>query len=118
MSKNKGRRTIIIENRTRNKRITFRLNESEYEEFERKVKKSKLNKEAFIRKAIKKSNFVEPPSIEYYKLINELNPIGNNLNQIAKKLNSNIEVDKNSIRDSMEKLDVVLTDLDKQIRGV
>ena len=115
---NKREVRFIKENRSRNHQIKCRLNDDEYDDFIRKVNKSKLSKEGFLRQLIRKGKFVEPPSIDYYNLVNELNPIGNNLNQIARKLNSNQEISSNAIIEIIKKLNLVLEKLDKQVRGL
>ena len=44
--------------------------------------------------------------------------IGNNLNQIARKLNSNQEISSNTIIEIIKKLNLVLEKLGKQVRGL
>lgn len=68
----------------RNHEIKVRLNDDEYNDLTNKLNKSSMSRERFIRTCIKKAKFYEPPNIDYYKLINEFNAIGNNLNQITK----------------------------------
>ena len=62
--------------RKRNVAILFRLNKKEAEALDKKVKKSGLNREAYLRHA---------PPPDYYSMMRELHKIGNNLNQIAQK---------------------------------
>jgi hypothetical protein len=71
--------------RKRNIEIIFRLNESEAEALERKVKQSGLSREAYLRQIIKGivPKNTHPP--DYYSMMKELHKIGNNLNQIAQK---------------------------------
>ncbi|MCR4839206.1 MAG: hypothetical protein K5897_09805 [Eubacterium sp.] len=45
-------------NRKRNKPVTIRMNEKEYDELKRKVKDSGLNQQAFVIKAIQNADFV------------------------------------------------------------
>lgn len=103
--------------RSRNHTITLRLNDEELESLNSKSSKSKLSREAFIRECIRKTKFVEPPGIEYYKLINELNAIGNNLNQLTRNANSNHLIDPIDLSSSLEMLNLTLKKLDNQIRG-
>lgn len=71
--------------RKRNIEIIFRLNESEAEALERKVKQSGLSREAYLRQIIKGLVPKNTPPPDYYLMMKELHKIGNNLNQIAQK---------------------------------
>ena len=71
--------------RKRNIEIIFRLNESEAEALERKVKQSGLSREAYLRQIIKGIVPKNTPPPDYYSMMKELHKIGNNLNQIAQK---------------------------------
>lgn len=71
--------------RKRNIAILFRLNRKEAEALDKRVKKSGLNREAYLRQLI--NGFVprNAPPLDYYFMMRELHQIGNNLNQIAQK---------------------------------
>jgi len=69
----------------RNRKITFRLTDSEYERFKKRVKKSGVSQEAFIRLLINGYIPTDLPPPEYHAMMNELRAIGNNMNQIAQK---------------------------------
>lgn len=71
--------------RKRNIEIILRLNESEAEDLERKVKQSGLSREAYLRQIIKGIVPKNTPPPDYYSMMRELHKIGNNLNQIAQK---------------------------------
>lgn len=71
--------------RKRNIEIILRLNESEAEALERKVKQSGLSREAYLRQIIKGIVPKNTPPPDYYSMMRELHKIGNNLNQIAQK---------------------------------
>lgn len=71
--------------RKRNIEIIFRLNESEAEALERKVKQSGLSREAYLRQIIKGIVPKNTPPPDYYSMMKEFHKIGNNLNQIAQK---------------------------------
>lgn len=63
----------------------FRLNRKEAEALDKKVKKSGLSREAYLRHLINGVVPRDAPTPDYYAMMRELHQIGNNLNQIAKK---------------------------------
>lgn len=71
--------------RKRNVHIQFWLNKKEADSFNKKVKKSGLSREAYLRHLI--SGYVpqEAPPPDYFNFMRELHKVGNNLNQIAQK---------------------------------
>lgn len=71
--------------RKRNVPIMFRLNRKESESLDKKVKKSGLNREAYLRQIIQGIVPKDAPPPDYYSMMRELHKIGNNLNQIAQK---------------------------------
>ena len=71
--------------RNRNVRIQFRLDEKEAEAFNKRVKKSGVNRENYMRHLINDLLPMEVPPPDFYSMLNELHAIGNNLNQIARK---------------------------------
>ena len=71
--------------RKRNIAILFRLNRKEAEALDRRVKKSGLNREAYLRQLINGLVPRNAPPPDYYSMMRELHQIGNNLNQIAQK---------------------------------
>lgn len=71
--------------RKRNVAILFRLNKKEAEALDKKVKKSGLNREAYLRQLISGVVPRDAPPPDYYSMMRELHKIGNNLNQIAQK---------------------------------
>ena len=70
---------------TRNIKITFRLSKSECEHFKKRVKKSGLSQEAYIRQLINGLVPTDAPPPDYFSMMKELHAIGTNLNQIARK---------------------------------
>ena len=73
-------------NRTRNKCLSVRLNDSEYRKVIEKMKKTRLTQREFVVSAL-----LEYPIIVKEggtELVRELKAIGNNINQIARKVNS------------------------------
>lgn len=71
--------------RKRNIAVLLRLNRKEAEDLDKKVKKSGLNREAYLRQLISGVVPRDAPSPDYYSMMRELHKIGNNLNQIAQK---------------------------------
>jgi len=69
--------------RRRNVQIITRLNEKESERFKKRVKKSGLSQEAYIRSLIDGYIPTDVPPPDYFAMMKELHYIGVNLNQIA-----------------------------------
>ena len=113
-SANKERR----ENMRRNHEIKVRLNDDEFNDLNRKVIKSKLSREEYIRRCFSKSLIKEPPDLDYFRLKNEFNHIGNNLNQIAKSLNTYEQVDIHFIEITVNELRNMIKNLEQEVRGV
>ena len=65
--------------------ILFRLNRKEAELLNKKVKKSGLSREAYLRHLINGHLPKDAPPPDYYAMMQELRQVGNNLNQIARK---------------------------------
>ena len=101
----------------RNHEIKVRFNDVEFEELNKKVSQTKMSREKFIRHCIKKTEIKMPPSIDFYKWINECNAIGNNLNQIARKLNSNEIIDKTVCLSTLENLQSFIQTMEQEYRG-
>lgn len=108
---------MTIDRHRRNHEIKVRFNDNEFEELNKKVSQTKMSREKFIRHCIKKTEIKMPPSIDFYKWINECNAIGNNLNQIAKQLNMHFEVDKNECLSVLNNLNNLIQIMENEIRG-
>ena len=108
---------MTMHSHRRNHEIKVRFNEIEFEELNKKVSQTKMSREKFIRHCIKKTEIKMPPPIEFYKWINECNAIGNNLNQIARKLNSNEMIDKNVCLSILENLQNFVRTMEQEYRG-
>ena len=74
--------------RKRNVEILFRLTRREAQELDKKVKKSGLSREAFLRAMIEGYQLHEKPGSAFYETMRQMSAIGNNLNQIAAKANA------------------------------
>jgi hypothetical protein len=71
--------------RKRNVHIQFWLDKKEAEVFAKKVKRSGLSREAYLRHFVNGVVPNDAPPPDYYAMMRELHGIGNNLNQIAQK---------------------------------
>jgi len=72
----------------RNKKVTVRLSDNEYNQLKINIKKTGLSLEAYLRTLINGKRPVEIPPADYYALIREVRALGNNLHQIAYKANA------------------------------
>jgi len=66
-------------------RIEFRLNEKEFATLDRRVKKSGLSRENYLRHLIRNLIPADQPPPDYFSMMRTLNAIGNNLDQVAQK---------------------------------
>lgn len=103
--------------RKRNHRMTCRLNDEEYEKVLIKISKSGLSKQEYILSCILNKRISEKLDLDFYKLINEINHVGNNLNQISKILNSKNPILENEVLENQRMVNAVLTNLNHQIKG-
>lgn len=74
--------------RKRKHRISLDLTDKEYELLKDKSKKSNLSVSTYLRKLISDHKFVSYDFKHLFNCMNELHRIGNNINQIAKRLNA------------------------------
>ena len=73
--------------RKRNVHVQFWLDKKEAEAFSKKVKRSGLSREAYLRHLVNGLVPQDAPPPAYYDFMRELHRIGGNLNQIARYLN-------------------------------
>ena len=97
--------------------MTVRLNGDEYTKVLSKIERSGLSKQEYILSSILNKKIQERLNVDYFKLINEVNHVGTNLNQIARKLNSNESILKDEIIQNQLLLNQVLKNLNDQIKG-
>lgn len=92
----------------RNIEIKVRLNRKEAEALNKRVKKSRLSREAYIRHLIEGSVPREAPPPDYFSMMRELYQIGNNLNQIARKAHAFQALDVQRYDANLEKLETAI----------
>ncbi|MGU8770792.1 plasmid mobilization protein [Clostridium perfringens] len=88
-------------NRKREKQIKFYVNEKEYEQIKKKVEKSKLKQQEYLIKSALNKKIIVVEGLK--EIFLELSREGNNLNQIAKKIN---EGEQKDIKEMKNKLNV------------
>ena len=91
----------------RTKKITVRLTDKEYAKLREMSETSGLKMEPVIRKLLVGYEIRPRPNATYIKLIKELSAIGNNLNQIAKRMNATGNVykaDVNEVKELMKQV--------------
>ena len=91
--------------RKRNVHIQFWLDKKEAEAFQKKVKKSGLSREAYLRHLVNGLEPQDAPPPDYYAMMRELHGIGNNLNQIAAKAHTLNALDVQRYDENCRKLD-------------
>jgi len=74
--------------RKRSIQIITRLDEAEHEQFMKRVEKTGLSQEGYVRHLIRGFVPTEKPPPDYFTMMKELHRIGVNLNQIAQKANA------------------------------
>ena len=88
--------------------ILFRLNEQENQIFRTQVALSGYSAQEYIRRRLIEGQTMKPRSAgEMAEIRRELSAIGNNVNQVAKKVNSTGIVTPKDIQDLMQFLDQV-----------
>jgi len=97
--------------RKRNVRCQFWLNENEAERFNKLVKRSGLQREAYLRNIINGLVPADLPPPDYNAMMNELRAIGTNMNQIAQKAHVLNVIDVKRYDDAYATLKTALVDI-------
>lgn len=97
--------------------MTVRLNRDEYTKVLSKIERSGLSKQEYILSSLLNKKINEKLDLDFYKLINEINHVGNNLNQISRVLNSKNPILEKEILENQRMINEVLTNLNHQIKG-
>ena len=93
--------------RKRNVHIQFWLDKKEAETLRKRVKRSGLSSAAYVRHLINGVVPQDAPPPDYYAMMQQLYRIGNNLNQIAKRMNATGNVykaDVNEVKELMKQV--------------
>lgn len=88
-------------------KISVRLNEKEHKHLQHQAENAGLKMEPFIRKLIMGADIQPRPPDNVVQLIREINYIGNNINQIAKKVNTENNVSQSQLEEILHLLDEI-----------
>lgn len=106
-------------NRSRSRQVKFWVNEEEYELLQKKMEAAGgVNQGAYIRKMILDGYIVNLDIPELKEIIRLLGPIGNNVNQMARKVNAGGSIYKEDIEEIITKLEQVYKMLIRVMRGL
>lgn len=94
--------------RYRNRRFSLWLNDEEFEHLTKQAEIAGLKKEPFIRKLINGECIRARPPDTYYKLLQEINAIGVNINQIAHIANAERTITNDRIEYAVELVDDIM----------
>ncbi|MDD4474266.1 MAG: plasmid mobilization relaxosome protein MobC [Eubacteriales bacterium] len=72
----------------RTQAFIVRMNKAEMQALDKKVKRTGMSREGYVRTLCNNKTPVELPPADYYALIREVRALGNNLHQIAYKANA------------------------------
>ena len=97
--------------RKRNIQIITRLDKEENERFRKRVKKSGLSREAYVRSLINGLVPTDAPPPDYFSMIKELRHIGVNLNQISQKAHSLNVLDVKRYEDNVAALKAAIMEI-------
>lgn len=93
--------------RKRHAGFVIRLTEDELKTLDKKVHKSGLTREKYMRKIISDSRVYEAPPVDFAKLIREVNRVGSNIDQILRIANTKNLLDVPRLRKELDELDAI-----------
>ena len=106
-------------NRSRSRQVKFWVNEEEYELLQKKMGAAGgVNQGAYIRKMILDGYIVNLDIPELKEIIRLLGPIGNNVNQMARKVNAGGSIYKEDIDEINTRLDQIYKMLIRVMKGL
>lgn len=91
----------------------IKLSKEEHELLLERANNSNMSVAAYMRMMSKKTNMSDDIRDDIRKLVNETNRIGNNINQITKKVNSGVYTD-----DDKNRLMAYMQALNKKVKAV
>ena len=91
------------------------MNKKEAEVLDKKVKKSGLNREAYLRQLISGVVPRDAPPPDYYSMMRELHKIGNNLNQLTVIAHKTGSIDIMKYKEDMKTLNNSIVEIREQV---
>lgn len=102
-------------NSTRPHEVHLRLNEEEYRALEKNRAKCRLTQQAYLRKLCLDVQPKEQPPVDFFRVLKELQRIGNNFNQIAAVAHKDHWMDAELYWENAKQLQRQMQDLFDQI---
>lgn len=93
--------------RKRTIKYTVRFDQAEHQHFKEQAARAGYSGEEYIRHLVAKQNILPRPAKELEDVRRQMSLAGNNINQVAKKVNSTGSVTPKDIRDLMQFLDQI-----------
>ena len=108
---------FVMAERERNRELKVMLNDREMEILEERCKENKESKAQIIRELIVFGFNYYVDYDRLHEVTKELNAIGNNINQIARRVNSTGSVYKEDIEDIRKEMDEIWRSLRSTLSG-
>ena len=103
--------------RRRNVQVLVRFDRKEYEDLMKKVGKTGMSRETFIRHLVVGAQPKCRPPREYYDMMQQLYRIGNNLNQVAAKAHSLNVLDVQQYDDAVQDFEKIVRTFSRDAHG-
>ena len=91
--------------RKRNNQINIRLYDAELDKLNKKVAKSGMSRERFLRNLIAGAKIKPAPPVDFANLIREVRRLGSNVDRLLHYANGKGYVSKKELSDTMTELD-------------
>lgn len=99
----------------RNIEIKVRLNRKEADNLFKRVKRSRLSREAYLRHLINGVAPQDAPPPDYYSMMQQLYHIGNSLNQIAQKAHTLNVIDVQRYDSAVQKFEEAVIQISEAV---
>ena len=101
--------------RTRNKRIWAHLSDEEYAHFKMSVQKSGYTQERYLRALIGEHVPKAMPPLDFWKLMNAIYAVGNNMNQIAARANATGFIDAKQYKENETRMMEIVMHIHEEV---
>lgn len=98
-------------------KIELRVTEKELEMIDQKAAVAELNRSQYIRKMAVEGFIIKRDFTQVEQLVLEINRIGNNINQVARRANELEHVDRDDLRYLKKQLDSIYSQIEKFYDG-